>query len=81
MSIYRLNKSNIKHSNGTGYITRSGHTMFNEDIVSDLKRMEFLEEENEKLKEEKAQLVEWFSAGKLHLINEYLVIEELKEIL
>jgi len=57
--IYRLNGRNPKHSNGSGYITRSGHTMVNEDIISDLERKVFLENENEKLKKEKADLIEW----------------------
>ena len=57
--IYRLNGWNPKHSNGPGYITRSGHTMVNEDIISDLERKVFLENENEKLKKEKADLIEW----------------------
>ena len=50
MSKYKLNKPSPNHSNGTGYITRSGHTMFNEDIISDLNRNEFLEKENKKLR-------------------------------
>ncbi len=33
---YKLHKKNAKHSNGDGYITGSGHTMFQQDIASDL---------------------------------------------
>jgi len=48
--IYKLHKPSKIHSNGDGYITRSGHTMFNEDIVSELNRVKSLEAENTQLK-------------------------------
>ena len=37
---YKLNSPKLKHSNGVGYITKDGHTMFNEDIVNDLCRLQ-----------------------------------------
>ena len=52
MSKYKLNKPHMRHSNGAGYITKDGHTMFNEDIVRDLDRINKLQEENERLRAE-----------------------------
>jgi hypothetical protein len=56
MAEYKLNKPNPKHSNGDGYITKDGHTMFNEDIVRDLERIEELEEKVKKLQKFKINL-------------------------
>ena len=53
MSEFKLNKRNYMHSNGDGYITRSGHTMFQQDIVRELQRGEQLEKENAELREGK----------------------------
>lgn len=36
MPEYKLNSPKPQHSNGDGYITKDGHTMFSEDIISDL---------------------------------------------
>lgn len=54
--IYKLHKPSKIHSNGYGYITRSGHTMFNEDIVGELNRVKSLEAENAELKAENQRL-------------------------
>lgn len=44
---YELHKKSKIHSNGEGYITRFGHTMFQQDIVYDLN---CLAKENERLR-------------------------------
>ncbi len=36
---YKLNKKSEIHCNGDGYITKDGHTMFQQDIVQDLNCM------------------------------------------
>ena len=46
---YELHRKSKTHSNGDGYITRIGHTMFQQDIVYDLN---CLTKENERLKKE-----------------------------
>jgi len=55
MSEYKLNKPDPKHSNGKGYITKDGHTMFNEDIVRELNKISKLDA---KIRELKAELHE-----------------------
>ena len=55
MAEYKLNKPNPKHSNGDGYITKDGHTMFNEDIVRELNKISKLDA---KIRELKAELYE-----------------------
>jgi hypothetical protein len=42
---FKLNDTDPKHSNGDGYITKDGHTMFNEDIVKELNRIPSLEKD------------------------------------
>lgn len=46
---YELNKPHPKHSNGEGYITEDGHTMFNKDVVKELNRLKSVEDKYEEL--------------------------------
>lgn len=45
MAEYKLNKPHPHHSNGEGYITKNGHTMFNQDIVAELNQIKNLKKE------------------------------------
>jgi hypothetical protein len=56
MAEYKLNKPDSKHSNCKGYITKDGHTMFNEDIVRELNKISKLDAKIRELKDELHEL-------------------------
>ena len=60
---YKLNKPNPKHSNGKGYITKNGHTMFNKDIVTDLKQLDRLNKVQEALQDLVDNIERWIESG------------------
>jgi hypothetical protein len=55
---YKLHKKNKVHSNGDGYITRDGHTMFQQDIVSDLNNMRLRLKQKAELAEAAEEMLE-----------------------
>ena len=59
---YKLHARTVVNNpyNGDGYITKDGHTMFQADILRDLKRKEYLEERTVQLSQD---LRAWLSLG------------------
>ena len=68
---YKLNSPKLKHSNGVGYITKDGHTMFNEDIVNDLCRLQSLSSDSLSNFEKEVFRKCWFAA-----VNECANVQE-----
>ena len=73
---YKLHKKSKIHSNGDGYITKDGHTMFQFDIVQDLNRMKHLQRQLEEAREENEKLT---NKNTLLAEGNRILMQQLKE--